>query len=218
MGLCVCQVSHVPVFFVPSRITFPDSFRFFFFKAIRHCRICQLRSSKRFWDCGKHRKLYKNISSYFICRVPLVVTFFPPSLFEILEPPPRPFSSFESGAPVLSTIPRRRDANSLLFLAPEGEPRGANSPPSFVPFALISRLLVPFLVSHYPALSLYCDVVIEARLVMLPCVLQKNSEEKLQMRSGKSFSVCSLPASPFVSPSSPTWRCRLKPPLSLMVI
>lgn len=68
----VCQVSHVLGSLSFSyNVSFPDSFRFL--KAIRHCRICQLRSSKRFWDCGKHRKLYKNISSYFICQVPLYI-------------------------------------------------------------------------------------------------------------------------------------------------
>ena len=66
LGLCVrCLTFSV---LHPSRITFPVSFRFL--KAIRHCRICQLRSSKHFWDCGKHRKLYKNISSYFYLSSP----------------------------------------------------------------------------------------------------------------------------------------------------
>jgi len=65
----VCQVRCLTFSVLhSSRITFPDSFRFL--KAIRHCRICQLRSSKHFWDCGKHRKLYKNISSYFYLSSP----------------------------------------------------------------------------------------------------------------------------------------------------
>lgn len=72
-----------------SHNVFPDSFRFL--KAIRHCRICQLRSSKRFWDCGKHRKLYKNISSYFISVESPCSILFPRRFSKsTLEPPPHP--------------------------------------------------------------------------------------------------------------------------------
>lgn len=66
------QASHVPGF-LSFLSTLRSPIIFIFFKAIRHCRICQLRSSKRFWDCGVHRKLYKNISSYFICQVHILV-------------------------------------------------------------------------------------------------------------------------------------------------
>lgn len=67
-----------------SHSAFPNSSRFL--KAIRHYRICQLRSSKHFSGIAVHRKLYKNISSYLICQVPSYSAF-SPSLFEILEPP-----------------------------------------------------------------------------------------------------------------------------------
>lgn len=67
-----------------SHSAFPNSFRFL--KAIRHYRICQLRSSKHFSGIAVHRKLYKNISSYLICQVPSYSAF-SPSLFKILEPP-----------------------------------------------------------------------------------------------------------------------------------
>lgn len=67
-----------------SHSAFPNSSRFL--KAIRHYRICQLRSSKHFSGIAVHRKLYKNISSYLICQVPSYSAF-SLSLFEILEPP-----------------------------------------------------------------------------------------------------------------------------------
>lgn len=67
----ISGVSRSRLFVFSLYVAFPDNFHFF--KAIRHCRICQLRSSKRFWDCGVHRKLYKNISSYFICQVHILV-------------------------------------------------------------------------------------------------------------------------------------------------
>lgn len=73
--LVLCLLSHS---------AFPNNSRFL--KAIRHYRICQLRSSKRFSGIAVHRKLYKNISSYLICQVPSYSAF-SPSLSEILEPP-----------------------------------------------------------------------------------------------------------------------------------
>lgn len=78
----VCLI--IPVL-CPSRIARSlNSSRFL--KAIRHYRICQLRSLKHFSGIAVHRKLYKNISSYLICQVPSYSAF-SPSLFEILEPP-----------------------------------------------------------------------------------------------------------------------------------
>lgn len=110
----------IPVLCLFSHSAFPNSSRFL--KAIRHYRICQLRSSKRFSGIAVHRKLYKNISSYLICQVPSYSAFSPVA-FRNPRATPRPFSSFESGTSILSnksrlTINLTRQI-SILFLSSE---------------------------------------------------------------------------------------------------
>lgn len=140
-GLCVSGVSRSQ-FFVPLASMFsPNSFRFL--KAIRHCRICQLRSSKRFWVIAVTSKALQKYLILFYLSSSLVVYFFPvvfqnPRAIPILSRP------FESGAPILSPILVDLTRRVSSFSPIREEMRRANSPPSFVPSPHIS-LLVPLI-------------------------------------------------------------------------
>lgn len=155
-GLCVSGVSRSQ-FFVPFASTFsPNSFRFL--KAIRHCRICQLRSSKRFWVIAVTSKALQKYLILFYLSSSLVVYFFPVA-FRNPRAIPRVLSRpFESDAPILLPILVDLTRRVSSFSPIREEMRSANSPPSFVPLPHISLLVPSILFCPFS----HCDIVIKA--------------------------------------------------------